>query len=62
MNSEQRFFYCYDKKLRNLLLKNGISYICSGLHQRTLNAFWQFPFSPELEKVIQEYNDKTKMN
>ncbi|MDQ0193090.1 hypothetical protein J2T20_001439 [Paenibacillus wynnii] len=60
MENTQRYFYCYDKRLRNQLMKNSQSYICSGLHQQTLNPFWQFPFTEELKRVITEYNHKKK--
>ncbi len=54
------FFYCYDKRLKNLLLNNGQNYTCTGLHQQTLNQFWQFQLTPEIERIISEHNNKIK--
>jgi len=54
------FFYCYDRRLLTFLLNKKFKYICAGLHMKTSLPFWQFQITDELQKAIQEYNDKMK--
>ncbi|MBB3154487.1 hypothetical protein FHS16_004569 [Paenibacillus endophyticus] len=52
MKVEQNFFFCYNSKLMAHLKRNGFSYICSALHEKSGNKFWLFQRSEELQAVI----------
>lgn len=57
MFTEKDFYYCYSTNLFKFLKhKKGISFICSGLHEKTLCKFWQFQRTDELLKALEEYN------
>jgi hypothetical protein len=55
------FFYCYSTNLYHFLKANGQRYICTGLHEKTMNKFWLFAKTPELSRLLDEY-DQRKAN
>lgn len=65
MFNEKDYFYCYSTNLFKFLKADrGISYICCGLHEKTMRKFWQFKRNEELSKALIEYKqvgDKLKM-
>jgi len=55
MNAKN-FFYCYSKQLHDYLHKvNKVSYILTALHENTKNKFWLYEKTPELERMLNEY-------
>jgi hypothetical protein len=52
------FFYCYSTNLFHFLKANGQRYICRGLHEKTLKMFWLFPKTPELNRLLDEYDQR----
>lgn len=57
MTYKGEYFYCYSLKLFKFLrMDNDISFICSGLHERTLDKFWQFKRTKELNILLDEYS------
>lgn len=62
MFNERDFFYCYSTNLfRYLKIEKKISYICCGLHEKTLCKFWQFARTKRLERALLEYGAKGKV-
>ena len=58
--NENRFFYCYSSTLFHFLKANGLRYVCTGLHERTLKKFWQFEKTDELKALLDEYDERKK--
>lgn len=42
LNDKLRYFYCYSKRLKNALVKNGFNYICVGTNSKTGGKFYLF--------------------
>lgn len=55
MKAEQDYFFCYNAKLMGFLKRNGFSYICSALHEKSGNKFWLFHRSTELQTHIDSF-------
>lgn len=55
MRTEQNFFFCYDAKLMAYLKRNGFSYICGAIHEKSGNKFWLFERTYSLQTVINSY-------
>ncbi|WP_322922142.1 hypothetical protein [Paenibacillus campi] len=54
---EQKYFYVYDRKLaKHIRYDKEIEWICTGLHIKTKDQFWQFPKSEELYRIMVEFN------
>lgn len=59
MVSENEFFYCYSMKLFKFLrMDREISFICSGLHEMSMQKFWQFKRTEELNKALVEFSQR----
>lgn len=59
MVNDNEYFYCYSMKLFKFLrMDRGISYICSGLHEKTLQKFWQFKRTEDLNKALVEFSQR----
>lgn len=57
MENKDAYFYCYSFKLFKFLrMDKEINYICSGLHEKTLDKFWQFKRTEELNNSLKEYS------
>lgn len=54
------YFYCYSTNLFHFLKASGQNYICSGLHEKTMNKFWLFEKTPQLNKLLDEYDDRKR--
>lgn len=56
-----QFFFCYNRRLFKFLrFDRGIQYICTGLHEYSLDKFWCFLQSQELTDAINEYKQLHK--
>lgn len=53
-----QYFYCYSTNLYHFLKANGQRYICTGLHEKTKNKFWLFAKTPELSRLLDEYDQR----
>ncbi|MEK5398434.1 hypothetical protein [Paenibacillus sp. FSL K6-2859] len=59
MFSENEFFYCYSMKLFKFLrMDREFSFICSGLHEKTMQKFWQFKRTEELNRALLEFSQR----
>lgn len=59
MFSENEFYYCYSMKLFKFLrMDRDINFICSGLHEKTMQKFWQFKRTEELNKALKEFSQQ----
>lgn len=57
MISKNDLYFCYSKNLFKFLkVGNGVSFICTGLHEKTLQQFWLFERSVELHELLRQYN------
>lgn len=55
----QKYFYIYDRSLaKHIRYNHNIEWICTGLHIKTKDQFWQFPKSEELYKVMVEFKSE----
>ena len=58
----ERLFFCYSERLKRALLANGFQPICTGLHVKTLDRFWLFFGTQELnyykDYIYQSERDK----
>lgn len=51
-----RYFYCYDSNLHKYLHKiNKQRYITAALHEVTLKKFWLYERTPQVNKLINQY-------
>lgn len=58
-NRDSEFFYCYSTNLFKFLkMDKKINYICTGLHEKTMQKFWQFKTNGELIKSLAEYKQR----
>lgn len=58
-NKDSEYFYCYSMKLfKYLKMDKKINYICSALHEKTVNKFWLFNRDDELNKALTEYMER----
>ncbi|MCG5252608.1 hypothetical protein [Brevibacillus agri] len=53
--NSREFFYCYSPNLYEFLKRNGLRYICTGLHEKTLRKFWQYRRDERLNGLLAEY-------
>lgn len=53
--NSREYFYCYSPNLHAFLKRNGVAFICSGLHERTLRKFWQYRRDERLNGLLAEY-------
>ncbi|MEK3823145.1 hypothetical protein [Paenibacillus sp. FSL K6-1558] len=61
MENKDEYFYCYSFKLFKFLrMDMNVNYICSGLHERTLDKFWQFKRTEELDGYLKIYSQRYK--
>ncbi len=51
-----RYFFCYDRELRDFLTKQGFRDITKALHPKTMRVFWLFERTPSLTAALDEYN------
>lgn len=57
MNTNKKYFYCYDINLFKFLKnQKNIYYICTGLNENNLRKFWQFLRTEKLDQSLSEYN------
>lgn len=56
--SENAYFYCYSTNLYHFLKANSQRYICTGLHENTMRKFWQFHKTAELQRLLDEYDER----
>lgn len=52
------YFYCYSTTLFHFLKANRQRYITTGLHEKTLRKFWLFDKTPELNRLLDEYDER----
>lgn len=52
------YFYCYSTTLYHFLKANCQRYITTGLHEKTLRKFWLFDKTPELNRLLDEYDER----
>lgn len=52
------YFFCYSTTLYHFLRANGQRYVCSGLHEKTMNKFWLFEKTEELKRLLDEYDQR----
>ncbi|MFU8688465.1 hypothetical protein ACNA6I_01405 [Rossellomorea sp. FS2] len=52
------YFFCYSTTLYHFLKANQQRYIVAGLHERTHNKFWLFEKTPELNRLLDEYDER----
>ncbi len=59
MFSDSEYFYCYSPNLfRFLKMGKKINYICTGLHEKTLQQFWLFKSNEQLIRAMAEYKSR----
>lgn len=59
MLAQNEFFYCYSPVLfRFLKMEKKINYICTGLHEKTFQQFWQFKTEERLIIALAEYKQR----
>lgn len=59
MFNDKDYYYCYSMKLFKFLrMDRGISYNCSGLHEKTMQKFWQFKRTEELNKALVKFSQR----
>lgn len=57
---QQKYFYVYDRKLaKHIRYEHNIEWVCTGLHVKTKDQFWQFPKSEKLYQIMVEFNQIT---
>lgn len=57
--NNKEFFYCYSMKLFKFLrMDREINFICSGLHEKTKQKFWQFKRTDELNIALVEFSQQ----
>ncbi len=49
------FYYCYSANLYEFLRDHNQRYICVGLNENTLRKFWQYARTPELDRLLTEW-------
>ncbi|MGG3802518.1 DUF5659 domain-containing protein [Metabacillus fastidiosus] len=55
----KKYFYCYSIPLfKYLKMDKGFSFICYGLHDKTLKAFWLFEKTEELKEALTDYKSE----
>lgn len=54
-----KYFYCYNFRLKNWLLDNGMRYITTGKNKNSGTTFYLFEQSPRLNNLISQYNKKS---
>jgi hypothetical protein len=52
------YFYCYSTTLYHFLKASQQRYIVAGLHEKTLNKFWLFEKTPQLARLLDEYDER----
>ncbi|MGD0030617.1 hypothetical protein SLT67_04590 [Paenibacillus illinoisensis] len=61
MTNKDEYFYCYSFKLFKFLrMDMKVNYICSGLHEKSLDKFWQFRRTEELDGYLKVYSQRYK--
>ena len=60
---KDKYFYCYSFTLHKFLhYANNMKYICAALNEKTLKKFWLYENTPQLQKLLEEYNSIFKRN
>jgi hypothetical protein len=55
------YFYCYDRELMKYLrYENNIQFICTALHQKTMDQFWLFERSDQLYASLNTFLEHRK--
>lgn len=53
------YFYCYDKSLMKFLrYEYNFKFVCTGLHPKSKDQFWQFTSTPELHTAVKEFSNR----
>jgi hypothetical protein len=54
MNNEQ-YFFCYNKRVSDYLIENGLNYITVAIDPRTKKMYSLYRQTDELKKLLTEY-------
>jgi hypothetical protein len=55
MKAEQNYFFCYSRDLMAKLKKEGFSYICCAIHEKSNKKFWLFERVEGLHGVVSNF-------
>ncbi|HEY8805856.1 MAG TPA: hypothetical protein VIM42_12280 [Clostridium sp.] len=51
----EKLFYCYSLPLKRFLVGNGVRYLHSGTHRKTLKTFYVFIGTDKLNCLLQQW-------
>lgn len=57
----ERFFFCYDRKLKKYLVDNKVWYIHEAINSNNMRKFWLFEWDENLKEGIENFK-KLKEN
>jgi len=58
---ENKFFYCYSKRLKGFIESNGIRFESKGLHPISKRPFYLYIITKELDGVLKRWNEYKKL-